>query len=112
MYRYRNVPFQSKRPRGPRGSKLSPKKTKKLTAAELRRAQRRRSILDEIANSQGFVGDAKKRKQAADDLYADPALLDREERALRVSKSEIFYSLSGRDIVNSGLECVLLNLFL
>ncbi|XP_064638388.1 uncharacterized protein LOC135494394 isoform X2 [Lineus longissimus] len=88
---------ESKRLRGPSGPKRSLKRIKKPTAAELRRIQRRRSILDEIANSQGFVGEAKKRKQGADDLYADPALLDREERALRRAMIQ-FSEMDGDDL--------------
>lgn len=45
----------------------------------------RRSMLDEIANSDGYV--AETRRQAPEfkvDLFADPALLSREERALQV----------------------------
>jgi len=54
------------------------------TKRQMRLKQRHRSLLHEIANSDGYVAENKTAAKT-DDLLVDPALLGREERALRVS---------------------------
>ncbi|KAL5004526.1 hypothetical protein ScPMuIL_017982 [Solemya velum] len=54
-----------------------------LCGRSLKSKNHRRSILDEIANSKGFVGESKRMKAATTDLLSDPSLLSREDRALR-----------------------------
>ncbi|CAD5116909.1 DgyrCDS5752 [Dimorphilus gyrociliatus] len=46
------------------------------------RGRKRRSLLDELHTSEGYVGD-ETRSKSCDDLYADPSKLGREERALQ-----------------------------
>ena len=50
---------------------------------ERRRKKKRRSMLDELANSDGYVAEKRLEKKCTD-LYADPSQLGREERALLV----------------------------
>lgn len=50
------------------------------------RGRKRRSLLDELHTSEGYVGD-ETRSKSCDDLYADPSKLGREERALQVRKA-------------------------
>ncbi|XP_064615641.1 uncharacterized protein LOC135479670 isoform X2 [Liolophura sinensis] len=50
----------------------------------LNQRRHRRSMLDEIANSEGYVAERRRQPPGSKvDLFADPALLSREERALQ-----------------------------
>ena len=59
------------------------KKKKQAEEADAKK-RKRRSMLDELRNSDGYV--AEKRFKKHEDLFADPSQLGREERALQVKK--------------------------
>ena len=70
--------------------RLGSKKSRRQLEAEQREAERRRkpkrrSLLDELANSDGYVAEKRLEEKKCTDLYADPSKLGREERALLVS---------------------------
>lgn len=57
-----------------------------------RGCHRKSGILHEIANSDGFVADKLKKKSEAKDLFVEPSKLNREERALQVKLSVLYYT--------------------
>ena len=68
------------------------KKKKQAEEADAKK-RKRRSMLDELRNSDGYV--AEKRFKKHEDLFADPSQLGREERALQVKKPQAHYCNNG-----------------
>ena len=57
---------------------------------QAKKRRKRRSILDELANSEGYVAEERRPNRRTDSLFADPSKLTREEKALQVSRTILY----------------------